>query len=174
MASKLDNTAEHLKDEEIGVVSYDVKKILLATDGSATAIEAMNVAMGIAKRFGASVVAVMVQASRVVDPLEEQMIEQSEGVHHSEAGLHVARVSAEKNGVAIKTIVAEGATAHAILETAKDEGCDLIIIGNTGRRGMQRMMLGSVAESIVHMADMPVMVIKRCSTEFCTPVRTDA
>lgn len=174
MVSRLDNTAEHLKDEEIGVVTYDVKRILLATDGSATAIEAMNVAIGMAKRFGASVVAVMVQASHVVDPLEEQMIEQSEGVHHSEAGLRVAERSAEKNGVPLKAVIAEGATAHAILETAKDEGCDLIVIGNTGRRGVQRMMLGSVAESVVHEADVPVLVIKRCSTEFCTAVRTDA
>lgn len=173
MASRLDNTAEHLKDEEIGVVTYDVKKILLATDGSSTAIEAMNVTMGLAKRFGASVVAVMVQASRVVDPLEEQMIEQAEGVHHSEAGLTVAARAGEKNGVPVKTLVAEGATAHAILQTAEDEGCDLIVIGNTGRKGMQRMMLGSVAESVVREADVPVMVIKRCSTEYCTAVRTD-
>jgi nucleotide-binding universal stress UspA family protein len=85
----------------------------------------------------------------------------------------VARRSAERNGVPIKTIVAEGATAHAVLETARDEGCDLIVVGHTGRRGMQHMVLGSVAESIVHEADIPVMVIKRCSTEFCTPVRTD-
>lgn len=174
MTSRLDNTAENMKDDEIGVVTYDVKRILLPTDGSATAIEAMNVAMGIAKRFGSEVVACFIDPSRVVEPIEEDMVEQSEGVHHSIAGLRVAVRSAEKNGVSIKSVVAEGAVAHAILATARDEECDLIVIGNTGRSGMQRLMLGSVAEAVVREADVPVLVVKHCSTTFCTAVRTDA
>lgn len=174
MVSRLDNTAENMKDDEIGVVTYDIKRICLATDGSATAIEATSVAIGLAKKHGASVVAVMVQASHVVEPLEEQQIEMSEGVHHSEAGLHVAAVCAEKNGVTLTSVVAEGATAHAIIETATDEGCDLIVIGNTGRKGLSALMLGSVAESVVHNAAIPVLVIKHGSTPFCTAVRTDS
>lgn len=135
MTSQLDNTAENMKDEEIGVVTYDVRRILLPTDGSANSIEAMNVAMGMAKRFGAEVVACFVDPTRVVEPLEEDMIEHSERVHHSSAGLHCAVVSAEKNGVSLKTVV---------------------------------------AEAVVREADVPVIVIKHCSTKFCTAVRTDA
>lgn len=174
MPSRLDNTAENMKDEEIGVVDYDVRRILLPTDGSATAIEAMEVAMGLAKRFGAEVVACFVDPTRVIEPIEEAMVEQSEGVHHSIAGLRCAVRSAEKNGVSLKTVVAEGAVAHAILATQRDEECDLIVIGNTGRSGMQRLMLGSVAEAVVREAGVPVLVVKHCSTKFCTAVRTDA
>jgi nucleotide-binding universal stress UspA family protein len=173
MTSKLDNTAAHTADDQIGSVSYSPIRILLPTDGSATAVEATNVAMGIAKRFGSEVVAVFVDASHVVDPIEEEMVEASEGVHHSRAGLHYATVSGERNGVTVRTVQAEGATAHAILRTAEDERCDLIVIGNTGRRGIQRMVLGSVAEAVVRGADVPVMVIKHCSTAFCTEIRTD-
>lgn len=173
MSSRLDNTAEHLADAEIAAVDFDVRRILLPTDGSATAVEATNVAIGLAKRYGAEVVAVFVDPGRVVDPIEEEMLEVSEGVHHSAAGLHVAQVAAERNGVTLRTVRAEGAVAHAVLETAHDEECDLIVIGNTGRRGIQRMMLGSVAEAVVRDADVPVMVIKHCSTKFCTAVRTD-
>jgi nucleotide-binding universal stress UspA family protein len=173
MTTHLDNTAENLTDEEIGVVTYDVRRILVPTDGSATAIEATDVAMGIAKRFGAEVVAVFVSTGRVVDPLEEDMIEASEGVHHSMAGLRVAQTAAEKNGVPLKTVIAEGAVAHAILATQRDEECDLIVLGNTGRSGLQRMMLGSVAEAVVREAEVPVLVVKHCSTKFCTAVRTD-
>jgi len=174
MASRLDNTAENMTDDEIGVVTYDVKRILLPTDGSATAVEAMDVAMGMAKRYGAEVVAVFVDPGRVMEPLEEEMVEQSEGVHHSIAGLRVAIRAAERNGVPLKSVVAEGAVAHAILATARDEECDLIVIGNTGRSGMQRLMLGSVAEAVVREAAVPVLVVKHCSTKFCTAVRTDS
>jgi nucleotide-binding universal stress UspA family protein len=173
MGSRLDNTAEHIRDDEIGVITYDVKRILLPTDGSATAIEATEVAVGMAKRYGAEVVACFVDASHVVEPLEEEMVEISEGVHHSRAGLHVAEVCAAKNGVTLRSVVAEGATAHAVLETCREQECDLIVIGNTGRTGVQRLMLGSVAEAVVRQAEVPVLVIKHCSTQYCTAVRTD-
>lgn len=173
MTSRLDNTAVHIADDEIVAVTYSPMRILLPTDGSATAVEATNVAMGLAKQFGSEVVAVFVESGHVIDPIEEDMIEASEGVHHSAAGLHYAAVSGECNGVAVKTLHVEGATAHAVLQAATDEQCDLIVIGNTGRRGMQRMMLGSVAEAIVRDADIPVMVIKHCSTAFCTAIKTD-
>jgi nucleotide-binding universal stress UspA family protein len=174
MSSRLDNTAENLKDEEIVAVTYDVKRILLPTDGSATAVEATNVAMGLAKRFGAEVVACFVDPGRVVEPLEEEMIEISEGVHHSIAGLRVARMAADRNGIALKTVISEGAVAHAILATQREEECDMIVIGNTGRTGIQRVMLGSVAEAVVREAQVPVLVIKHCSTPFCAAVRTDS
>jgi nucleotide-binding universal stress UspA family protein len=173
MTSRLDNTAENIKDEEIGVVTYDVKRILVPTDGSATAIEATDVAVAMAKRFGADVVAVFVDPAHLVEPLEEVMIEVSEGVHHSVAGLRVAKRIAEVNGVELKTIVAEGAVAHAILETQREHECDMIVIGHTGRSSIQRMMLGSVAEAVVREAEVPVVVVKHCSTKFCTPVRMD-
>jgi nucleotide-binding universal stress UspA family protein len=173
MTSRLDNTAENIKDDEIGIVTYDVKRILVPTDGSATAIEATDVAVAMAKRFGAEVIAVFVDPSHLVEPLEEVMIEVSEGVHHSPAGLRVAKRIADVNGVTIKTVVAEGAVAHAIITTQREEECDMIVIGHTGRSAVQRAMLGSVAEAVVREAQVPVVVVKHCSTKFCTAVRTD-
>jgi nucleotide-binding universal stress UspA family protein len=173
MTSRLDNTAENLKDEEIGVVTYDVERILVPTDGSATAIEATNVAIGMAKRFGADVVACFVRQAHGVEPIEDDIAEASEGVHHSEAGLHVARLYAERNGVSLRTVVVEGAVAQAICDVARDEGCDMIVLGHTGRTGIQRVILGSVAEAVVREADVPVFAVKHCSTKFCTVVRTD-
>jgi nucleotide-binding universal stress UspA family protein len=173
MASHLDNTAENLGAEEIALVAYDITRILLPTDGSATAVEATDVAIAIAKRFGAEVVACFVDQGRMVEPIEEDTLEVSEGVHHSTAGLHFAQRLAEKNGVRLRTIVAEGAVAHAILTVQREEECDAIVIGHTGRSALKRAMLGSVAEAVVRDADVPVLVIKHCSTKFCTAVRTD-
>lgn len=172
MTSRLDNTAANLADDQIASVTYSPRRILVPTDGSATAVEATYVAIGLAKTLGAEVLALFVDPSHVVDPIEEEMVEQSEGVHHSAAGLRLAVVSGQRNGVSVRTMTGEGATAHAILQVATDEECDLIVIGNTGRRGIQRMMLGSVAEAVVRDADIPVLVVKHCSTSFCTEMRT--
>jgi nucleotide-binding universal stress UspA family protein len=173
MSPRLDNTAEHIRDDEIDVVTYDVKRVLLPTDGSATAIEATEVAVGIAKRFGAELVAIFVDPSPAFDPLEESMMEASEGVHHSRAGLRIAELSGAKNGVIVRTLVEQGATAHAILDAVVEQECDLIVIGNTGRTGLKRLMLGSVAEAVVREAEVPVLVVKHGSTRYCTAVRTD-
>jgi nucleotide-binding universal stress UspA family protein len=173
MTSRLDNTAENIRDDEIGVVTYDVRRILVPTDGSATAIEATNVAVAMASRYGAEVIALFVDSGHMVEPLEEVMIEVSEGVHHSVAGLRVAKLTADANGVALRTIVAEGAVAHEILATQREHECDMIVIGHTGRSAIQRAMLGSVAEAVVRDAEVPVMVVRHCSTKFCTAVRTD-
>jgi nucleotide-binding universal stress UspA family protein len=174
MTPRLDNTAEHIADDEIGLVTYDVKRILLPTDGSATAVEATEVAVGIAKRFGAEIVAIFVDPAPALDPLEDSMMEASEGVHHSRAGLHIAEVCGAKNGVAVGTVIEQGAVAHAILDAARENACDLIVMGNTGREGVKRLVLGSVAEAVVREAAVPVLVIKHCSTQYCTAVRTDA
>jgi nucleotide-binding universal stress UspA family protein len=174
MSSRLDNTADNMADSEIRAVHYDIRRILLATDGSATAVEATSVAVGMAVRFGAELVACYVDPSRLLEPLEEDMIERTEGVRHSIAGLKVAVRTAEASGVPVRSVVAEGAVATAVLETVETETCDMIVLGNTGRTGMQRLVLGSVAEAVVRQARVPVLVVKQCSTPFGMPMRADA
>lgn len=49
--------------------------------------------------------------------------------------------------------------AHGILIVARDLGADLIVMGTHGRRGMRRLMLGSVAEEVLRSADVPVLMI---------------
>jgi universal stress protein A len=53
-----------------------------------------------------------------------------------------------------------GRPADAIVETAKRDEVDLIVIGSHGRRGLERFFLGSVAERVLRLAECPVMVVK--------------
>ncbi len=53
-----------------------------------------------------------------------------------------------------------GDPAEAILRTAKSEGVDMIVMGTHGRRGITRLLMGSVAEAIVRRADCPVLILK--------------
>jgi nucleotide-binding universal stress UspA family protein len=54
-----------------------------------------------------------------------------------------------------RTVVYEGIT-----ETAKAEGCDLIVMGSHGRQGMQALILGSVAQKVLTHASVPVLIVK--------------
>jgi universal stress protein A len=56
-----------------------------------------------------------------------------------------------------------GDPAEAILRTAKSEGVDMIVMGTHGRRGITRLLMGSVAEAIVRRAECPVLILKNTS-----------
>jgi nucleotide-binding universal stress UspA family protein len=62
-------------------------------------------------------------------------------------------------GTATVAIV-EGKPASAVLDAAKENRATLIVLGSHGRRGLRRFFLGSVAESIVRRADIPVLVVR--------------
>ena len=60
----------------------------------------------------------------------------------------------------VSTTLLRGDAAHEIVEGAKREGCDLIIIGTHGRTGIKHVLLGSVAEKVVRHATCPVLVVR--------------
>jgi nucleotide-binding universal stress UspA family protein len=53
-----------------------------------------------------------------------------------------------------------GYPADEIIKAAKDEGVDLIVVGNLGRTGIERMLIGSVSEAVVRHAPCPVLVVR--------------
>jgi nucleotide-binding universal stress UspA family protein len=60
----------------------------------------------------------------------------------------------------VRHLMAEGDPAHAILRTARENQCDLIVMGTHGRAGLNRFLMGSVAEEVVRKAPCPVMTVK--------------
>lgn len=59
----------------------------------------------------------------------------------------------------IRTIVAEGDTAGSILKTAEDLGAGLIVMGSHSRRGLDKMLMGSIAEDVLKKSKIPVLII---------------
>ena len=72
---------------------------------------------------------------------------------------YLARVTAA--GLEGATVVIHGVPFHEILETAKTQLVDLIIMGTHGRTGLQHVLLGSVAEKVVRLAPCPVLVARQ-------------
>ena len=65
--------------------------------------------------------------------------------------------------VAVQHQYEEGDPATAILEVARENSADLIVIGTHGRKGLLRILMGSVAESVLRGATCPVLVVKKSS-----------
>ncbi len=142
--------------------------VLLATDGSLPALAATKMAIQLAKSMNAKVVAVQVKEQVPMLPIEKAAEEVAEHPLHKMHvdGPAVAKEYGERNGVEVETRYLEGVpVAGLILKTAEEVGAKIIVIGDTGRRGFERLVMGSVAEAIVKHAKVPVFVVKFTSEE---------
>ena len=64
------------------------------------------------------------------------------------------------SGVTLETVVVEGYPPSALLDVATNSHADLIIMGSHGRTGLKRLWLGSVAESVVQEATIPILIVR--------------
>ena len=144
------------------------KHILLATDGFAASEHAAQMAVDMARIHGAKLTAVY-----VVDPYPYLGIGESNplgfqsymSAAHEHAGLAHAKVAAlcsqGDTPVTLQVRISEDLTASAgIVQIAKDEGADLIIMGSHGRTGLVRLMVGSVVAKVLAISPVPVLVAR--------------
>lgn len=144
------------------------KRILAAVDGSRGARLALDEALKIAKASGAEIVALFVveHAPQLADVGAVYVPEQGADaaqVDAATAALDEARELLREQGVAgvARAIDAYGdGVAQVIARTAEECEADLIVMGTQGRHGVRRMLLGSVAESLLRAAHMPVLLVR--------------
>jgi nucleotide-binding universal stress UspA family protein len=72
----------------------------------------------------------------------------------------LARIRTIADGVNLETVILEGKPAAEIVRFAGEKGIDLIVIGTQGKRGLERLLLGSVAEQVIRTAPCKVLVVK--------------
>jgi nucleotide-binding universal stress UspA family protein len=154
--------AEQVKIGEIDEVCLDVDRILLATDGSEPAIMATQYAVTLAKTFNSSIKAIFVDdgMEALQLPEETEADDVWEGQHPSVKGLGIAKVMCERNNIPVEIAIINGGVAKRIVKTAEEFGADLIILGDTGRSGLKRLGMGSIAETVMRASSTPVMVVK--------------
>jgi nucleotide-binding universal stress UspA family protein len=154
--------AEDVKVGEIADVCLDFDRILIATDGSEPAVQATQYGITLAKTFGASVKAIYVDDGMEALELPEELMydDQWEGYHSSVKGLGIAKIMAERNGVPVEIEIVQGGVTKRIIKVAEEWDADLIVMGETGRTGLKRLGMGSIAETVVKGAETPVLVIK--------------
>lgn len=154
--------AEDIQLGDIDEVCIDIDNILLPVDGSEPAVAATQYAVVLAKTFSAKITAIYVDTGQeqLELPEEREAEEVFEGAHHSVKGLMIARKMCEANGVECDAHIVRGGVAKRIIATADEVGADMIVMGDTGRTGLKRIALGSVAETVVKGSYIPVMVVK--------------
>lgn len=142
------------------------KHILVPVDGSATSLLAVSKAAELARTFGSEVTAVY-----VLDPYpftgvgadfaygQAQYL--SAATAEANKALEDVNQALADSGVTVHTLVGEGHAVHeGIVRVGEKVGADLIVMGSHGRRGLQKLVLGSVAQRVLQTAHVPVLVVR--------------
>ncbi|MEN9436234.1 MAG: hypothetical protein RIR09_889 [Pseudomonadota bacterium] len=144
------------------------KHILVATDGSAASEHAAQLAVDLARTHGAKLTAVFVvdpypyMGVGEINPLGFQAY-MSAAQQHAAAAHAQVEALCKKGGATIALqarLVENVGAATGIVETAKAEEADLLVIGSHGRSGLARLFLGSVATKVVAESPIPVLVTR--------------
>ena len=141
--------------------------IVVGTDGSETAGEAVRQATELANAIGAQIHLVSafepvggqrLREERVQAPDDLQwMVNEREDV---DATLRDASEKIKEAGVKVETYARQGDPADAILDVAEGTGADLVVVGNKGMTGAKRFLLGSVPNKVSHHAPCGVYIVR--------------
>ena len=139
------------------------RRILVATDFAESAERALACAVQLARRHGAELILLHVYMDLPAYP--EVTAGQVEAIYEEQRGwiesaLERRARSARTEGLLARAVLRTGSPASTVAEMARREGADLIVVGSHGRAGLDRLILGSVAERVVRLASCPVLVVK--------------
>ena len=143
------------------------KSIVVGTDGSDTATQAVREAADLARTVGAKLELVSAYEPVPAARLREERREAPEDLQWAinpredvDATLEAAAAIAQEAGVEATLFPRQGDPADAILDVAEERGADLIIVGNKGMTGAKRFLLGSVPNKVSHHAPCSVLIIR--------------
>jgi nucleotide-binding universal stress UspA family protein len=138
--------------------------MLIATDGSDVANKAVDQGLALAKALKAKVTVVTVTGP-FGESLAEMDMAASADQYHKQVTDWVSKVlspvasAAREAGIVYDTVHVDGQyPAEGIIKAAKDSDCDVIVMASHGRRGLQRLLLGSQTQKVVTLSTVPVLV----------------
>lgn len=145
------------------------QKILLPTDGSKFAEKAAEHAIWIASRSGAEIIVLnVIETSSLVGLPAEDLIVKIKEMLKEEGRRSLERISemisqseeeSKIEDVKITLKTEEGSPAESILKTIENENIDLVVMGTSGKHGLDRFLLGSVTEKVVRSSECPVLAV---------------
>ena len=141
--------------------------IVVGTDGSDTAKEAVRQATELAQSLKAALYVVSAYEPVPESRLRSERQDAPDDLQWSinpredvEATLDQAAEEIKEAGVNVETFPREGDPADAILDVAEEQNADLIVVGNKGMTGAKRFLLGSVPNKVSHHAPCSVLIIR--------------
>ncbi|WP_435358925.1 universal stress protein [Haloarchaeobius sp. DFWS5] len=135
--------------------------VLIPVDGSDVSLRAAEHGIAIAQRFGARVTVFHVVDEDLL-PIDGRSKLLVEGLE-AEAEEIVAEVldHALEVGIAAESEIGHGSPAQEILATIEDTGADLVVLGSHGRSGLDKLLIGSVSERVIHRSPIPVLTVRK-------------
>lgn len=145
------------------------QRILVATDGAELSNKAVTTAIDLAALCGAELVAVSVvprypqsyfEGGMALQPDELQRVEK-QWSDKGQSVVDAVKHTAEAKGLKAQAItVTSDVVSDALISAATKHQCDLIVMASHGRRGIQRLLLGSETQHVLTHASIPVLVLK--------------
>jgi nucleotide-binding universal stress UspA family protein len=147
--------------------------ILVSTDGSDVARKGVGRGLALAKALNAKVTVITVTEPQEIDygsghasgwiPSQEEVDSYDAACKEfARKVFDEARTIAEQTGISVELLHVPNAYPRtAIIETAKSRGCDLIVMGSHGRRGLRKLFLGSQTSEVLADGSVPVLVVPR-------------
>ena len=143
----------------------NVSTVLLATDGSLPALAATVRAVAEAKQRSANLIILKVIEQSPRTSLERASESAALQRPEGEDGIEYAKELAALDKVPATVLVKEGPVVGEILRSTEETGAELIVMGTSSLKGLNRLYLGSVAKSVVSQAPVSVLVVKPTTEE---------
>lgn len=136
-------------------------KILVAVDGSPSSRKAVEAAMELAGKFGSRLYALsVVRLPDYAATVGEVTEAQAEGKNYYAGIMREIERAGGERGVPVSTKILFGHPAETILDYAKQEEVDLIVMGRNGTANVRRFLLGSVSDRVAHHSEIPLLLVK--------------
>ena len=143
------------------------KSIVVGTDGSDTASQAVRQAVDLARAVGAQLEVVSAYEPVPAQRLREERRQAPEDLQWAinpredvDTTLEAAAAVAREAGVEVSVYPRQGDPADAVLDVAEERDADLIVVGNKGMTGAKRFLLGSVPNKVSHHAPCSVLIVR--------------
>jgi len=142
------------------------RSILIPTDGSAITAKAITTGIALAKALDAKLSTITVKEPFPYSAISEMQPIPPQEFYDAQERIAVSRVkevvaAADKAGLDCQAFTVEAQHPwEAIVEHAKTQGCDLIVMASHGRRGVTALLLGSETTRVLVHCEVPVLVVK--------------
>jgi nucleotide-binding universal stress UspA family protein len=142
------------------------KRILFPTDGSEISVKALNHALSLARLCSAELFVLSVKEPFPFSAISEMQPTPPQEFYDQQERVATARVKAAVDTATAAGVKCAGHTLEssyaweAILDHAKTQACDLIVMASHGRRGMSALLLGSETQKVLTHGTVPVLVVR--------------
>ncbi len=144
------------------MINKKISKILVPLDGSKNSMRALEMAISMARQFGATIIGAYSINIQPYSEFQGVISVNKEWNNEIKKMMTDAKVLSAQNGIVFKEKLMRGDIGYNLIKLAHDkkENFDLIVMGSRGRSAVRELFLGSVSNYVIHSSKIPVLIVK--------------